>query len=301
VKKQRKTVLSSDGVHRLYGVVYLPDTKPRAYVQILHGMTEFTERYEEFLSRLAQEGFIAFGFDSLGHGETGKAQGAFGFFAEKKGSELLQKDVALCFEEIRREFGDLPYCLFGHSMGSLIARSAVAEGRVSPDKLVLMATGGKNRLAAAGIFLADLICAVKGAKYVSDFLQKLVFHSYDDRFPGDYPNRWVSVDVENLKKYANHPFCTFRFTASAMGDLIHLHKKANSASFYRKAVMPTLLLSGEEDPVGDYGKGVRSVERALSRAHKKATLRLYPGYRHEILNDFCKEEVVDDILSFLNQ
>ena len=298
---KEKSVLSSDGSHSLAGRVYVPEGGICGIFQLIHGMTDYTERYDELLSRLAAKGFLSFGFDLLGHGRTARDPSELGFIAEKDGWKRLVEDVKITSDAIREEYGKaLPYCLMGHSMGSFIARCAVVDFP-DPDALILMGTGGPEPSAPLGIALADTIGKIYGKRHVSHFMQAMVFSDYDSRFPGDYPQRWITVDTENLVRYKDDPFCTFRFSVSALSDLIHLQSRANSSAFFSRipSKMPVLLISGEDDPVGDFGKGVKKVYSRLIKKGKNATLRLFSGYRHEILQDFCREEVIGEILSFL--
>ena len=149
--------LSSDGTHTLRGVIYLPDGEAKEYFQIVHGMTEYIGRYDRIMSDLASEGYICFGYDHLGHGMTANDDSELGYIAKKRGWEHLCKDVALFSDAVKKEVGlDLPYFLMGHSMGSFIVRLA-AEKYVTPDKLIVMGTGGANPAAGAGLALISLI------------------------------------------------------------------------------------------------------------------------------------------------
>jgi alpha-beta hydrolase superfamily lysophospholipase len=270
-------------------------------VQVVHGMTDYIGRYESFLTSLAEKGYLAFGYDHLGHGTTVKDPSELGFVAPKNGWRYLVRDVGTFSDAVREEYGiHLPYYLLGHSMGSFIVRLAALE-KVKPDKLILMATGDRNPACPFGIALAKALSFFRGPRYVSPLFYRLIFRNYDKGFPGDYPQRWITVDTENLVRYKDDPLCTFHFSVSALGDLIRLNQKSNSLAFFKKSPSetPILLLSGEFDPVGGYGKGVRRIHRRLCRFGKTSSLKLYSGYRHEILQDFCKNEVTEDILSFL--
>ena len=301
--RKEKRILSSDGTHLLAGFLYVPEGEPIGVFQMIHGMTDYTQRYDELLSHLAEQGYLAFGFDFLGHGKTATEPSERGFIAEKDGWKRLVEDVIITSDAIRMEYGtELPYFVLGHSMGSFVARCAVAAS-LRPDGLILMGTSGPEPLAPLGNAFADCIGALYGKRYVSRFLQSLIFSDYDRRFPGDYENRWITVDTENLVRYKDDPLCTFRFSVSALSDLIRLQRKANSPSFFKNvsSELPILLLSGEDDPVGDYGNGVKKVHSRLIKNGKKASFRLFHGYRHEILQDFCRKEVTEEIESFLNE
>ena len=305
MEKKQFFVPSSDGVHSLAGVVYLPDSEPRGLFHAVHGMTDHIARYDRILTDMAAEGYIAYGYDHLGHGETARDPSELGYFAKKRGGELLARDVAAFSEAVRAEYGTpaLPLYLMGHSMGSFVVRLA-AERFITPDRLIVMGTAGPNPAAVPGLALVGLLHCLFGEKHISPLLEKIAFGGYNRRFGGDLPDdpkRWLSTDEAVRRTYYADPFCMFKFTVSAMGDLIRLIKRTNTAAWYRAlpATLPILLVSGEDDPVADYGRGVRKVARRLEAEGKTVTCKLYPGARHEILNDFTYEEVRADILAFL--
>lgn len=296
-------VPSSDGVHTLAGIAAVPQGKIRAILHIVHGMTEHISRYTPTMRALAEAGILAVGYDNLGHGYTAKA-GEHGFIAEKDGHLLLAKDVALFAQAIKARYGEgLPYILMGHSMGSFIVRYA-AITTFRPDRLIIMGTGGKNPLAGMALGLIAVNGKCYGTKRVSPFIDKLAFGNYNDRFKGEGKERnlWLTTRADVRKKYAADSLCTFRFTVSAMGDLIRLLKYTNDGAWYKKLDkdLPILLVSGVDDPVGNYGKGVREVYDKLIKTDHTANIKLYKGARHEILNDICRDEVLADILSFVN-
>lgn len=297
------SVPSVDGVHDLAGKVYLPAGKPIGILHILHGMTEYMDRYHTFMAELAEAGYIACGYDHLGHGYTAADPSELGYIADKGGYDLLLRDVKGFSDALRDEYGrDLPYVLMGHSMGSFIARLA-AEKYVTPDALIIMGTGGPNPIAGVGLFLIRVVKACKGSRHISSFLDRVAFGSYNKKFEdGDTdPYAWLTKDAAVRERYAQDPFCTFKFTVSAMDDLVTLTKLANRRAWFKslRKDLPILLVSGREDPVGDFGTGVETVCTKLQGAGHPVTCRLYDGYRHEILNDASHDRVVADILDFL--
>lgn len=296
------SVPSVDGVHDLAGKVYLPAGKPIGILHILHGMTEYMDRYHTFMAELAEAGYIACGYDHLGHGYTAADSSELGYIADKGGYDLLLRDVKGFSDALRDEYGrDLPYVLMGHSMGSFIARLS-AEKYVTPDALIIMGTGGPNPIAGVGLALIGIIKACKGPRHISPFIDNMAFGGYNKRFGEDaHPKAWLTKDAAVRDAYMADPFCTFPFTISAMGDLIRLTKNANRGAWFKSLPqgLPILLVSGREDPVGDFGTGVETVCAKLQKAGHPVTCRLYDGYRHEILNDASHDRVVADILDFL--
>ena len=294
-------VPSSDGVHTIAGIAAVPSGRIRAIFHIVHGMTEHISRYTPTMRALAEAGILAVGYDNLGHGYTAK-EGEYGFIAEKDGYRFLAKDVALFAAAVKKRYGeDLPYILLGHSMGSFIVRYA-ATTSFQPDKLIIMGTGGKNPLCDIALALIAVNARCFGAKRVSPFIDKVAFGNYNDRFrdEGTARNLWITTLPDVREKYAKDPLCAFRFTVSAMGDLIRLLKYSNDKTWYAALDknLPVLLVSGEDDPVGNYGKGVKEVFDKLVATGHDARIKLYKGARHEILNDICREEVVRDLIDF---
>lgn len=304
MEKKRFCVTSSDGIHKLSGIVYLPDSEIKGLFHIVHGMTEHMGRYDRILTDMANAGWISFGYDHLGHGQTAKDDSELGYIAKEKGWELLAKDVKVYSDAVRAQFGsaDMPYCLMGHSMGSFVVRIA-AERFVTPERLIVMGTAGANPAAGAGLALIAVLKRLKGDKYISRLVDNIAFGSYNKRFGGDMPGDpglWLTNDEAVRRKYYADKYCTFKFTVSAMGDLIRLIKYSNSPAWFRNihSDLPIFLVSGENDPVGNYGKGVTEVETKLKKQGKKVSCKLYKGARHEILNDFTYETVRSDILHF---
>lgn len=304
IEKKDFSVLSSDGIHNLYGVVYLPDCEIKGFFQVVHGMTEHIERYDRFLTDMASKGWISFGYDHLGHGKTVNDDSELGYIAKKRGWELLAKDVKVYSDAVREAFGskDMPYCLMGHSMGSFVARLA-AQSFVHPQRLIIMGTGGPNPAAGVGLGLIGAIKLFKGDKHYSKLIDGIAFGSYNKRFGGgseEDSKLWLTNDESVRRAYYADKYCTFKFSVSAMGDLIRLIKYTNGSKWYREisGSLPILLVSGEDDPVGDYGQGIRKVESLLKNNGKNVSSKLYEGARHEILNDFTYETVRDDIIDF---
>ena len=297
-----KEVLSSDGIHTLKGKVYIPDTEIKGLFHLVHGMTEYIGRYDEFLHFMAESGYVAFAYDHLGHGETGNATGELGFIAEKNGDKFLPEDVHVFGAEVRRDFPDKKCVLMGHSMGSFVVRNYAEKYASEIAGLIIMGTGGPNPASKPGIALASVIKAFKGAKYVSTLVDNLAFGKFNDRTKKRTGSDWLSVDKENVDRFLSDDFCNFKFSVSAMIDLIKMNDRCNRRAWAKSLPkeLPILLLAGDEDPVGDYGKGVTKVYNMLKNADiSDVSMKLYKGYRHEIMNESdIREEVFSDILDF---
>lgn len=299
-----KSVLSTDKIHYLKGKVYLPQGDIKGYFQVVHGMTEHIGRYHEFLLEIAKNGYIAFAFDNLGHGYTAKDKTELGYIAKKNGYKLLCSDVFEFYNAVRSEYGEHPHYLMGHSMGSFIVRYASVFVK-QPTKLIVMGTGGKNPLASAGILIIKILKLFKGDRHVSKFIDDMAFGSYNKKFEKEGSNRsWLTTDETVRQKYDKDEFCNYRFTLSAMQDLITLNKQVNLSKWYKNfpKKLPVLLVSGGDDPVGDYGKGVLEVYKNLKENDCTVKVKIYENARHEILNEpLFKSAVTSDILEFISK
>ena len=300
IKTIRKKVLSSDGKNALCGIVYIPEGEPKGLFHVVHGMREHMGRYDRFMRDMAQEGYIVFGYDHLGHGRTAEESGEFGYIAPGGGWKYLVNDVAVFGRAVKKQYGEeLPYILFGHSMGSFIVRIAAAHFDFQ-DRLIIMGTGGPNPASLAGISAIRAIKRSMGGHYISDRLDQLIFGSYNDHFEGESPYAWLSRDVAVQNAYINDPMCQHRFTVSAMEDLVRLNIEANKKGWFQRInkEKPILIISGSEDPVGNYGEDIRVITDMLNDMGANVQMKLYKDSRHELLNELVYDEVLQDIKRF---
>ncbi len=306
VKKSDIRFESSNPGNTVAGYYYTyPEQAPRAILQISHGMCEYIGRYDDFAGYMAQNGYVVCGNDHLGHGVTSSgANGTDGFFAEKDGCGHVLRDLNRMNGLAREAYPGLPLILLGHSMGSFFARAYAVRYPDTLDALVLSGTGGPNPMAGVGVVLTKWIGKLKGAKHRSQFLNNMAFGQYLKRVENPAtPYDWISRDAQIVAKYAADEKCTFIFTASAFHDLMTILRAVSSpewASGIAKT-LPVALFAGDMDPVGDYGRGVQTVYRMLQDAGvEDVSIRLYPGARHEILNETNRAEVYADILAWCN-
>ncbi len=294
-------VRSSDNIHTLKGKIFIPEGEIKGVFHLVHGMTEHIDRYDGFFDEFAKRGYVCCGYDNLGHGKTANNAEELGFIAHKKGYDYLMRDVKVFSDKIRKNYPNVPYILMGHSMGSFIVRGTAVNYVLDPDKLIICGTGGPNIASGAGLLLTDIFKLLFGEKHISNIIDKTAFGTYNKRFDGTSPYNWLTKDSEAIKKYSKDDYCTFKFTVSAMHDLVKLNRIANSRKFFRDLdpKIPVLIVSGDCDPVGNYGKGVKKVYNKLKKG-RNVTLKLYKDGRHEIHNDTCKEEMIKDILEFID-
>ncbi|MBQ5661775.1 MAG: alpha/beta fold hydrolase [Clostridia bacterium] len=269
-------------------------------------MCEYFLRYEGFAEYLAEQGILVFGHDHLGHGNTAGSPEELGFTVSGGGADVLLCDVRSVAEHMRGRYPDLPVILFGHSMGSFIARAVLEGDTASPySAAILCGTGGPDTPAAAGKALASLLIALRGEKHRSTLLKSIAFAGYNKKFEKNCDkNAWLTRDASVVDKYNADPFCTYVFTFRAYHDLFTLVERVSRREWAENLPkdLPLLLISGEMDPVGSWGRGVRLVDEALRKASvKDLTLRLYPEMRHEILNEIGKETVWRETLEWINE
>ena len=296
------TLASTDNIHILVGKVYIPTGEIKGLFHIIHGMTEHIERYDRFMSALAQEGYLAFGYDNLGHGKTARNDSELGFIAHTDRWKYLINDAFAFENAVKKLYPDLPIIIFGHSMGSFIARLCVSNYPQMYHKAIFCGTAGKNPLSPFGLLLTSILKALKGEKYISDLILNMAFGAYNKKFDGDTNYEWLTKDRSIIEKYSADKFCTFKFTVSAMHDLIKLISESNKLNAFDLIPkdLPIFLISGDTDPVGNYGKGVKWVYDKLVSLNIPVKMKLYKDCRHEILNDSCYQETLIDILNFSN-
>lgn len=294
-------VKSTDNIHTLRGKIFIPDGEIKGLFHLVHGMTEYIDRYDHLMSFLAENGYVVFGYDHLGHGRTAENDDELGFIAHREGWKYLVNDVAVFTKAVKKMYPLLPTILMGHSMGSFVSRLVAEKYKDEYNKFIFCGTGGPNPAASAGLLLIKILKTFKGEKHKSKFIYNIAFGSYNKRFDGDTPYEWLTKDREVITKYSADKYCNFQFTVSAMGDLMNLLSKCNRGAWFNAIdnAKPILLIAGDSDPVGSYGKGVQKVYNKLSKKGKKAEIKLYENCRHEIHNDSCKDEMFSDILKFI--
>lgn len=293
-----RRIPSADGVHQLFCRVYQPDGEIKGLFHVVHGMNEHIDRYVTFLREMTEHGYLCYAFDNLGHGRTVNDDSELGFLVDWR---FMVDDVQNVSKQMKREYGDgLPCFLLGHSMGSFIARCA-SDPKIW-NKVIYMGTGGPNPASKPGLALIKLRIRQEGQHAVSPEIEKMAFGSYRKHFEDESdPIAWLSTQTEVRDAYRQDKYCTFSFTLNGYYNLIKLQSLSNSKTWFKHISdeLPIFLVSGTDDPVGNYGKGVTAVYKQLNRCGKNVKMKLYEGYRHEILNDVCHDEVVQDILDFI--
>lgn len=281
----------------------------KGVVQICHGMSEHMSRYEEFIAFLNNEGYHVCGIDMLGHGLTyelnsniGYPQGYFG-----KGSSAADdtvRDIMEMHRLARVRFGEnIPYMLYGHSMGSFIARTIYSTPEYSCEfkKFVFSSTGGPNPAVGFGRFLAGTFCLFGGAAKKGKLIGKLAFTGYCKRI--ENPNTavdWLTSDPEEVKIYIDDPMCGFTFTNEGFGVMFnYLSFVQSKKAMQNLSEAPCFFTYGSDDPVGNYAKGVGAVIIKMKKYGRGVLAKCYVPYRHEIQHEPVRGEYFQDIVDFL--
>lgn len=293
----------SCGAGKIHYCRWMPEGEPKAILQIVHGIAEFVERYDEFARYLNSLGYLVVAEDHMGHGQSiagGSVQGYFhgGWFAAVDDTMKLMKMTM-------EEYPELPYVLFGHSMGSFMARTILAK---YPDSgitaAVICGTGWQPRMALPALVkVVESICKKNDEQKPSEQLQGMVFGGYTKKIENPRtPSDWLTRDEQIVDAYIAHPLCGFTPSCGLLRDMMkgiyYIEQPKNLGNM--KKHLPVFFIAGGEDPVGSYGKGVEQAAKEFKKAGMiNVALKLYPECRHEILNELNKQEVFADVANWL--
>lgn len=281
---------------------WLPEGEPRAIVQFVHGMSEHIDRYDAPARYLASQGYLVAGHTHLGHGPHAEIKG---YFARENGWQRLIDDVHALRQRTQKEYPGLPCFILGHSMGSFVVRCYLREHAEGLAGCMLSGTGCVPKgTAATGAAVSGLLCLLGGAEKPSPLIDRLGFSSSNKPFaPNRTPFDWLSRDEAEVDRYIADPDCGFVFTASGYRDLFRGLIRLADLSEMRSIPkdLPLLLFSGDHDPVGGMGEGVRQAAEEFRRAGlTDVTVKLYPDARHETFNELNREAVYADLAQWLN-
>ena len=308
MKVESFSFLSKDGKTNIHAVKWMPDSgEYKAILQIAHGMVEYIERYEAFARFMTYNGYMVVGNDHLGHGESVVSKADWGYFMEDTPSDALVEDMNTLRSVVQKENKGVPYFMFGHSMGSYMLRKYLTLYNDDLRGVVFSGTGYiPKQTTHFGLAMVKLFKVFRGSRYRSKFIQNLTYDKPYKKFDltgRDLENSWLTRDVENVKAYMAEPKCSFRFTLNAYEGLFEAVeydcKQENVDRIPNK--LPIFMISGDDDPVGNLGEGVKKVYDMFQKSGKEdITYKLYEGMRHETLNEIGKEQVYADLLAWLN-
>lgn len=298
-----QTLKMSDGVsiHTIYA---LPKDEPLAHIHLLHGMAEHIGRYDEFISYLIDERIAVSGHDHRGHGQTAALNGKLGHFGDSAGFDRIVEDAHEIVSFYRNKFQAPQVILFGHSMGSFVARRYAQRFGSELAQLICSGTAGDPGISrTAGQALAYMKGKATKFDEPDYFINKLVFGAFNKVVDTPKtPFDWLSTDKGTVEKYINDPLCGFVPTTRFFIDLFEGLAKINDAASIRQVPdgLPILLLSGLDDPVGNKGKGVWQAARQFTDSGiKNVTVMLYEGGRHEMLNEVDRKQVFNFIKDWI--
>ena len=297
--------IPSCGAGQIHVCRWEPEEPPRAIVQILHGIAEYGARYDTFARYLNEQGYLVIADDHMGHGQSIGQNGIRGYF--HGGWYSAVDDSYRLMQQTMKEFPDLPYILFGHSMGSFMARTILYR---YPDSgiraAVICGTGWQNpAVLQAGKLTAAAACRFEGEKTANPRMSKLMFGTYNKRV--EHPRTafdWLTRNEKIVDRYVEDPLCGFDPTNGLCRDMLfgieQIQKKENLAKMNK--ALPVLFVAGGDDPVGAYGEGGRRAADAFTRAGiTDVTVKLYPMDRHEILNELNRDEVFSNIVDWMDK
>jgi len=306
MKREDFSFDSRDGITKLHAVRWTPDdTEPVGIVQIIHGMCEHVDRYEDFAKFLVSKGFAVTAEDHLGHGKS-IVDDKKGYFCRQDPATVVVRDVHRLKKITQELYPGKSYYIIGHSMGSFILRNYLFKYGKGIDGAVVMGTGMPSRASAVFLkILASAGCLFGHAARPSKFINAIAFGSYCKRIPNARtPYDWLTKVDEVVDKYLEDPLCGFLFPCNGFKTmaelLLRLHKKSNIDKI--PVTLRVLVTSGSEDPVGNYGAGPQAVYKEfVASGMQKVDIKLYEGDRHEILNETDNREVYEDIYNWLTK
>ncbi len=308
VREKEFTLFSHDRRTTLHGICWIPEGNVRAVVQLCHGMSEYIGRYRDFARYLAGKGILVVGHDHLGHGDSIVSEKDYGYFAKKKGNRTLLRDIHSVYERTKKQYPDVPYFLFGHSMGSFLVRQYICRYGSGLDGAVICGTGQQPRVVLeAGVFLSGLEAMIMGWRHRSRLVWWLSFGNFNRRFhPLRTESDWLCKNEETVDAFLEDPKCGIPFTLNGYFNMFRGMLKISDPRYLKNMPrsLPVLFISGEDDPVGNFGKGVRKVVSLFKETGmKQVECKLYKGLRHEILNEAEEEReaVYQDVYRWITE
>ena len=308
MKEINKVIIADDG-HRMYTYTFMPDNPEsiKAIVQIVHGLGEHAGRYRELASKLTENGFLVVADDHRGFGRSTITIDQIGHMADENGHELIIEDLKYLMVTTKAEYNNLPYFMLGHSMGSFLTRGFLIKYHRDLDGAIIMGTAGKPKgIEKLGKTIANIQKSIFGGRKRANLLDKLSVGGYGKKyFPKDNSAlAWLTSDKNEIKKAEEDEY--FSDKPASIETYIQLFelldKISNSENYTNmRKDFPILLISGDKDPVGNMGVGVKWVYNMYKSLElKDINISLYKDGRHEILNDVQRYDVMNEIITWLN-
>ncbi len=306
MRKEEFTFDSRDGKTKLYACKWIPEKEtPLCIVQIIHGMNDHINRYEAFAQYLAQRDILVVGEDHLGHGNSVVDGGVYGYVCETDAATVIVRDAHRLKKIIQEKYPQVPYIIFGHSMGSFMVRNYLAKYGNGIQGAILSSTGTPKRYELLyGKIVTTILAKIKGSTYVSKHIDSLTSKTYKSGTAnGKTKYDWLTQDETIIESYKEDPFCCgYTYTVNGYHTMFELADRMQKKEALQKIPkkLPILIVSGTEDPVGNNGLAPKELyDSYLNLDLTKVTLKLYNGARHEILNEKIKETVFLDLHSWI--
>jgi len=289
--------------------VYIYDEveNPKAVIQIVHGASEHFTRYEDFIKFLNKNGYVCIGCDNLGHGDSCHAKENYIYFEEKEAFEAL----VLVKDYIEKNYSEYPLYLFGHSLGSFLARKLLIDCPKSYSKAIISGTTTMSTaLTSVAKFLASVTKIFRGSRGVSPLLNNLGMDSFpkkmkkDGLLKDDPDDLWITHRPDIQKYYRESPICGEDFTVAAYYGMFEWCNYVAKLKNVKKGDLsvPVLFISGAEDPLSNYGKDIKTTTELYKKAgYQYVESTIYEKMRHEVLNEFDNQKVYNDCLAFFNK
>lgn len=295
----------SKGAGKIHACRWQPEGEPKAVLQIVHGIAEFAERYEGFANHLTKLGYLVVAEDHMGHGQSINGEGIRGYF--HGGWFTAVEDTMQLMRDTMKEYPGVPYILFGHSMGSFMARTILCKYPDSGISAAVICGTGWQPAAALPVLVkvVDAVCRKTGETNPSEMLQNMIFGSYNKKVEHPRtPFDWLTRDKEIVDAYAAHPLCGFTASCGLLREMLkgmHYIEQTKNLENMKKD-LPVFFIAGGDDPVGSYGKGVHQCAEAFKKVGMTdVSVKIYPLGRHEILNEINKEEVYEDVAHWVEK
>ncbi len=273
-------------------------------VQIAHGMAENKERYYDFMSFLAENGYVTVINDHRGHGKSIKSEDDLGYFYND-GAKAVVEDVHQITGLVKQRYPNLPFYLLGHSMGSLIVRAYAKKYDDELNGLIVSGCPSNNPASKAGMFLIKLLTLFKGDHYRSNICNNLFSTGFNKKYANEGSEfAWLSVNKDNVKKYEESNLCGFVFTLNGYKALLDLMMDVYSQDSWqmKNKSLPIWFISGEDDPcMIDLTSFIKAVDLMRNVGYTDVSYKIYKGMRHEILNEDDNITVYRDVLGMLNR
>ena len=284
----------------LHGLLQLPQGEVRGILHLVHGTCDHKERYQQMLDFFSEQGYAVVIFDLRGHGESVRDRDDLGYFYDASGVWLV-RDIHQVVHRMKERFGDVPYFLFGHSMGSLAVRCYVRHYDYEVDGVMLCGTPCANPLVPLAMMLCALMRRFQGDHAHSRLFHALTLGPYEKAFPQGR-HAWISSMEDAVKAYEADPLCSFTFTLNGYQNLFALMYDAYDEEGWlcRQPDLPFFFVAGEEDPViGSSQAWTRSMQRLKKSGYARIVKKAYPHARHELFHERCAQEMMQDLLSWM--